>query len=143
MLHNCLFLLHFLCMPFQAEAEQEIQQLKSRCVKLELVSNSSMVHTDETMSQTVDELDLVTEESIYLVGGYDGETWLSALDIYSPSHNVIKSLQPMNSARSYASVTKLNGELYVFGGGTGTVWYDTGIACLSSLLLDVSNLCNG
>nr|GMC85896.1 kelch-like protein 3 [Ipomoea batatas] len=107
-----------------AEAEKEIQQLKSRCVKLELVSNPLIIHADETMSQTVG-LDLVTEESIYLVGGYDGETWLSALDLYSPSPNVIKSLQPMNSARSYTSVTKLNGELYALGGGTGCVWYDT------------------
>lgn len=129
-------------MAFQAEAEKEIQQLKSRCVKLELVSNPLIIHADETMSQTVG-LDLVTEESIYLVGGYDGETWLSALDLYSPSPNVIKSLQPMNSARSYTSVTKLNGELYALGGGTGCVWYDTGIACVSSLLHDVSTLRTG
>ncbi|VFQ91006.1 unnamed protein product [Cuscuta campestris] len=108
-----------------AEAEQEIQDLKSRCMKLELASDPSLPHIDETMNRSDDAYDLDPEDSIYLVGGYDGEALLSSLDLYSPSNDVIQSFQPMNSARCYAATTKLNGELYVFGGGTGCVWYDT------------------
>ncbi|PKI34133.1 hypothetical protein CRG98_045488 [Punica granatum] len=37
---------------------------------------------------------------------------------------------PMNSVRSYASVAKLNEELYVFGGGDGHSWYET-VDCYS------------
>ncbi|KAI7743060.1 hypothetical protein M8C21_007109 [Ambrosia artemisiifolia] len=65
------------------------------------------------------------DDLIFLVGGYDGMSWFSSLDAYSPSNNCIKSLKPMNTARCYAPVSVLNGELYVFGGGTRGVWYDT------------------
>ncbi|KAG4915524.1 hypothetical protein JHK87_053081 [Glycine soja] len=47
------------------------------------------------------------------------------MDLYFTSQNVIKSLKPMSSIRSYASIVWLNGEMYVFGGGNGYVWYDT------------------
>ncbi|KAL9276984.1 hypothetical protein ACSQ67_025470 [Phaseolus vulgaris] len=42
-------------------------------------------------------------------------------------HNlsVIKPCKPMNLVRSYASVVRLNGGIYVFGGGNGYIWYDT------------------
>lgn len=66
------------------------------------------------------------DDSIYLVGGYDGRSWFSSLDCYSPSQNQTKSLEPMNPARSYAPVSILDGQLYVFGGGTAGVWHDTG-----------------
>ncbi|XP_055806834.1 uncharacterized protein LOC129875548 [Solanum dulcamara] len=68
-------------------------------------------------------------ESIFLVGGYNGESWLSTLESYSPSNDVLKSFKPMHSVRTYAGVAKLCGELFVFGGGgavgTGSLWYDT------------------
>ncbi|GMP85581.1 hypothetical protein CsSME_00038678 [Camellia sinensis var. sinensis] len=57
------------------------------------------------------------DELIYLVGGYNGVLWLSALDSYSPTTGVIKSIKPMNHGRAYVSIAWLNGELYVFGGG--------------------------
>ncbi|KAJ6299812.1 hypothetical protein OIU76_020743 [Salix suchowensis] len=37
----------------------------------------------------------------------------------------MKSLRPMSSVRSYASVVQFHEELYVFGGGNGQLWYDT------------------
>ncbi|KAL9289767.1 hypothetical protein ACSQ67_024466 [Phaseolus vulgaris] len=42
-------------------------------------------------------------------------------------HNlsVIKPCKPKNLVRSYASVVRLNGGIYVFGGGNGYIWYDT------------------
>ncbi|CAH9101105.1 unnamed protein product [Cuscuta epithymum] len=108
-----------------AEAEREIQDLKSRCMKLELVSDPLMLQANETISLPAVEHNLDPEESIYLVGGYDGEAVLSSLDLYSPSDDVKRSLQPMNYDRCYAAIAKLNNVFYVFGGGTGCEWYDT------------------
>lgn len=69
------------------------------------------------------------DDLIVLVGGYDGRSWSSSLDCYSPSLNQIKQLQPMTSARNFAPVSVLDGQLYVFGGGTSSMWHDTGIKC--------------
>ncbi|PHT39852.1 Heat shock protein 90-1 [Capsicum baccatum] len=80
-----------------AHAEQEIKQLKYRCMMLE---SSNIV-------------------KILFV------SWLSTLDSYLPSFDLLNSLKPMNSVSAYASVAKLSGEFYVFGGGTGSLWYDT------------------
>lgn len=90
-------------------------------------SNPSTVLDDEKVIESFDDLNLDPNESIFLFGGYDGESWLSDLDSYYPSQNVLKSLTPMNSARSYASVAQLNGEFYAIGGGNGLVWFDTGM----------------
>ncbi|KAL0011391.1 hypothetical protein SO802_006499 [Lithocarpus litseifolius] len=88
------------------------------------------LHLDhnESVSEVIDELHLDHNESVFLAGGYDGISWLSALDSYNPSHDVIKSLKPMSCARSYFSAAELNNDLYVFGGGSGqdgSEWYDT------------------
>ena len=134
-------------MVIQMEAEREIQQLKDCCVMmLEPVSNPSVALINETVSEVIDELHLdhnesVNEvidelhldhnESVFLVGGYDGKSWLSSLDSYYPSHDVIKSLKPMSCARSYFSAAQLNNDLYIFGGGSGqdgSEWYDTGVS---------------
>jgi len=78
------------------------------------------------MTESYSEVLLDSDDSILLVGGYDGESWLSSLDLYSTSNDIIKSLKPMSSVRSYTSVAKLNDYLYVIGGGAGSLWYDTG-----------------
>ncbi|KAK6290717.1 hypothetical protein POUND7_002258 [Theobroma cacao] len=106
-------------------AEMEIQKLRDRCLMLESLSNHSVEHVNGKAIEPSEELQLDPTESIFLVGGYDGESWLSALDSYFPSQDVIKSVHPMSSVRSYASAAQLNGELYVFGGGDGYSWYDT------------------
>ena len=119
-------------MVIQMEAEREIQQLKDCCVMmLEPVSNPSVALINETVSEVIDELHLDHNESIFLAGGYDGKSWLSSLDSYYPSHDVIKSLKPMSCARSYFSAAQLNNDLYVFGGGSdqdGSEYYDTGVS---------------
>ncbi|XVF76895.1 hypothetical protein PTKIN_Ptkin13bG0304000 [Pterospermum kingtungense] len=106
-------------------SEMEIQQLKDCSPMLESFSNHSVEHVNEKVVDPSEELQLDPTESIFLLGGYDGESWLSVLNSYFPSQDVIKSVQPMSSVRSYASVAQLNGELYVFGGGDGYSWYDT------------------
>ncbi|XP_060176373.1 uncharacterized protein LOC132606762 isoform X3 [Lycium barbarum] len=104
-----------------ADAKEEIELLKRRCLMLESTS-SSRTHDSEDV---VESDDIVNDESIILAGGYDGDSWLSALDLYSPLNDVLKSLQPMNSVRSYFAIANLSGELYVFGGGSGSLWYNT------------------
>ncbi|KAG2690997.1 hypothetical protein I3760_09G216600 [Carya illinoinensis] len=106
-------------------AEMEIQRLKDHCAILEPLSNPSVAFVNGTIIDGLDEVHLDPNESIFLIGGYDGESWLAAVNLYDPSQDVIKSLRPMNSVRSFSSAAQLKGELYVFGGGNGNVWYDT------------------
>ncbi|KAK2981775.1 hypothetical protein RJ640_010292, partial [Escallonia rubra] len=109
----------------QVQAETEIRQLKDQCLLSASVSNPSVPRVDETLVESLSEVQLDLDDSIFLVGGYDGVSHLSTFKSYSPSQDVIKSLRPMNSVRSYTSVAELNGELYIFGGGNGNSWYDT------------------
>ncbi|XP_076935290.1 uncharacterized protein LOC143601893, partial [Bidens hawaiensis] len=110
----------FKLLTFQAEAQSEIKNLKGTCVTSEL----------ETCVEVNDiELNEVSlpDDPILLIGGYeyDGESWLSSLDCYSPSQNLTKSLSPMNTKRCNAAVSKLDGELFVFGGESHGHWFDT------------------
>ena len=116
-------------LEFQADAEKEIQQLKAHCMMLESICSPSISLVEQTVNESFDEMNIDPDDLIFLVGGCDGGSWLSSLDSYSPSQDMKKSLSPMTRPRSYASVAMLNGELYVFGGGNGSEWYDTGICC--------------
>lgn len=98
-------------------------------MNLESGSDLSVQHVDVTMIESSNELQVDLDEVILLVGGYDGMQWLSALDVYSPTTDTLTSRRSMYSPRSYFSIAKLNGELYAFGGGNGSLWYDTG-TCL-------------
>ncbi|EEF35711.1 conserved hypothetical protein [Ricinus communis] len=115
----------FLLVAYQVEAEEQIQQLKNRCMMLESMSNLSFTEISDTASDSFEKLNLDPTKSIYLVGGYDGESWLSALDLYFPLQDVSKSLRPMSTIRSYTSLTQFNDEIYVIGGGIGDSWYAT------------------
>ncbi|TKY63569.1 B2 protein [Spatholobus suberectus] len=84
------------------EAELEIQHLKDRCTMLESTFNLPLTHVGNTVIQSS------AIESLFLKVNFDGESWLSTVDFYCPSQNVIKSLYPMNSAHSYPSITQLN-----------------------------------
>jgi hypothetical protein len=66
------------------------------------------------------------EEKILIAGRYDSSLWLPAFNYYSPSRDLMESLCPMSFVRSHASAAKLNGEVYIFGGAYGNMWYDTG-----------------
>ncbi|KAJ8533786.1 hypothetical protein K7X08_007110 [Anisodus acutangulus] len=105
----------------QAEAKEEIGLLQNRFLMLES-TNPSRTHDGESM---VESDDMVNDESIILAGGYDGDSWLSALDSYSPLNDVLKSLQPMNSIRKYFAIANLSRELYVFGGRSESLWCNT------------------
>ncbi|XP_004492506.1 uncharacterized protein [Cicer arietinum] len=107
------------------EAELEIQLLKDRCTLLESTHNAPSLHIEETVINPSAKLHLDAKDSIYLIGGSDGQSSLASMDQYCTSQNVIQSLKPMNYLRSYASVVELNGEIYVFGGGNDCDWYDS------------------
>lgn len=82
--------------------------------------------------QSTKEIHANHDESILIVGGFDGSSWLGTMDCYYPSRDVMESFPAMKSVRSHASTAKLNGDVYVLGGVIGNVWYDTGICLMLS-----------
>ncbi|KAH6798333.1 hypothetical protein C2S51_034817 [Perilla frutescens var. frutescens] len=96
-----------------AEAEQEILRLENRCLAWEYISEKPL------------DVQLNINESILIVGGYDGVSWSSALQSFFPPEDILRSLKPMSSARWNAPIVAFNEELYVFGGGSGSKWYNT------------------
>lgn len=82
---------------------------------------------NELMTESFDEPHMGVGEVIFVMGGYDGVTWLPTVDCYSPSRGIVKPAKPMNSVRSYASATVLNGLIYNIGGWNGydNQWCDT------------------
>ncbi|KAK1296135.1 hypothetical protein QJS10_CPB15g01627 [Acorus calamus] len=109
----------------QVHMEKEAQRLKNRIKYLEYKIDLSLTHVDESQNELIIKLKLMPEDYIYLVGGVDDTTWLSAVDSYAPSLDMLTSLRPMCSARAYASAVALNGSLYVFGGNDGALCYKT------------------
>ncbi|KAG5582238.1 hypothetical protein H5410_052865 [Solanum commersonii] len=104
-----------------ANAQEEIKLLKARCLMLES-TNPSRTHDS---ANVVESDDIVCDESIILAGGFDGNNWQSALDLYSPLSDVLKPLKPMSSFRSYFAIANLSREVYVFGGKFGKFWDNT------------------
>ncbi|KAL7107568.1 hypothetical protein ACP275_06G063000 [Erythranthe tilingii] len=100
----------------------EIDQLKRRCHKLEFVPSSAI---DYYALEYCQPPNITAQESVLIVGGFDGDSWLPDLSLYSPPEDHEISLCPMTCSRSYASVAKLNGDLYIFGGVDDGIWYDT------------------
>ncbi|KAK9668542.1 hypothetical protein RND81_13G068000 [Saponaria officinalis] len=121
------------------ESEVDLSQGLDDRMPVTLHCNSKMhgVTGDSCSDQQLD-----SDDFIYLTGGYDGKSWLASVECYYPSKDMIKSLCPMLSARSYASLARLNGDIYVVGGGSGgkdDVWYDT-VECYSPVNNDWTSL---
>lgn len=113
---------------------QKICCLEDRCKALELRESSAVGPVVETRYETGCKPPPFNE-SIFIVGGYDGSSHLSASYLYSPHEDIMTSLSPMRFVRSQASVAKLRGELYVFGGFYDDVWHDTGTNCSHDIVL--------
>lgn len=64
---------------------------------------------------------------IFVMGGYDGLSWLPRMECYSPSLDAVTYLKQMSVVRSNASAAVLNGVIYNCGGWNGysKLWYDT------------------
>ncbi|PON80905.1 BTB-kelch protein [Trema orientale] len=110
----------------QVESRSEIQLPKARLNALErqLFERSGKVEREESESRNDSHPSL--EESVLLVGGYDGSSWLSAIDCYQPSLGYMESRSSTRLVHKYASAVNLNGEVYVFGGENKkkNVWCD-------------------
>ncbi|PIN25371.1 hypothetical protein CDL12_01883 [Handroanthus impetiginosus] len=100
----------------------EISELSKRYHNLESLSFSACNHCNREDRQSPS---ITSEESVLMVGGFDGSSWLPYLSLYSPSLDNVISLCQMTFSRSHASVAKLNGEVYMFGGAHDGVWYDS------------------
>ncbi|XP_038885976.1 uncharacterized protein LOC120076281 [Benincasa hispida] len=107
-----------------AGSKNEIQSLRSWCEMLESGMNSKQSSMGGKELQSTEEIPANLDESILILGGFDG-SWLSTMNCYYPSRDIMESLPAMRSVRSHASTAKLNGEIYVLGGVNGNVWYDT------------------
>ncbi|XP_073114552.1 uncharacterized protein [Elaeis guineensis] len=105
------------------ESGRKLQRLKDHVKELEAKIDPSTI-VDDSLNNFVEQC-LGSEDVIYLIGGFNGLSWLSALDSFSPSLDLLTPLEPLNSARSYASAVALDGSIYVFGGGDGHLWYNT------------------
>ncbi|CAD6270306.1 unnamed protein product [Miscanthus lutarioriparius] len=79
---------------------------------------------DDSLNQFVEQC-LGSEDVIYLVGGFDGFSFVPSLDSFSPSLDVVTPLKPMAVGKSYTSTVALEGKIFVLGGGDGVCWFDT------------------
>lgn len=110
-------------------AEKEIQFLNGRVKELESKALKLANGPHEQILRSY----LSPEDAIYLMGGFDGNSWLSSLECFHPFNDVIKHLQPMSYTRSYAASAALDGVIYVFGGGDGDSWFDS-VECYNPIL---------
>ncbi|XP_020080324.1 kelch-like protein 20 [Ananas comosus] len=92
------------------ESEKKIQRLERQVHVLE-----SKLYPSISLSSAATPL-AEAEQAIYLMGGYNGTTWLSTLDCLSPATDSLVSLRPMSVTRSYASAVALSNNIFVFGG---------------------------
>ncbi|XP_062180802.1 uncharacterized protein LOC133885158 [Phragmites australis] len=122
----------------QIESNQDIISLREvvkdsgrKVQQLEYLVDELQFKFDSSLSLLGSMCNNVVTPSIFLIGGYNGVTWLSSLDSFSPEKDILVGLTPMGSARSYASAAALDGHIFAFGGGDGMSWYNT-VECYSS-----------
>ncbi|XP_060964734.1 uncharacterized protein LOC133029021 isoform X1 [Cannabis sativa] len=101
-----------------------IQLLKDRCIALENQLFKQSGNDEQEESESINDLHPNLDELVLLVGGFDGSSWLPALDFYHPSLDHMEHRSSMRFARSYACAANLNGEIYILGGVCNNVWYD-------------------
>ena len=68
----------------------------------------------------------VPVQRVYILGGHDGHSWLASVDVLSPARHEYYPVASMLTPRSYAASSVLMGQVYIFGGGNGKLWYETG-----------------
>jgi len=66
------------------------------------------------------------QHEIYILGGL-AHTWLESVIVYSPAMNQMRSAAPMLAPCSYAAASLLDGNMYLYGGGDGSSWSDSGM----------------
>jgi len=99
--------------------------------QLEYLVDELQFKFDSSLSLLGSMCNTLAKPSIFLIGGYNGVTWLSSLDSFTPEKDAVLGLTPMSSPRSYASAAVLDGHIFAVGGGDGMSWYNT-VECYSS-----------
>lgn len=74
------------------------------------------------------------QQELYILGGL-AETWLESVVAFSPYTNKCRPATPLLAPRSYAASSILNNHIFLYGGGDGGSWHDTG----KSILLHLFN----
>nr|XP_043633728.1 uncharacterized protein LOC122604934 [Erigeron canadensis] len=98
------------------QSKQEIDQLRTSLSNL--VSRSgSIVDPADVDTQLLSKSQSNLVESVYIVGGFDGSSWMSTIESYFPYHDHKCSLSPMKFVKTYASAATFNAEIFHFGGG--------------------------
>ena len=64
-------------------------------------------------------------QDLYILGGL-ADVWLDSVVVYSPLSNQLKNVASLLAPRSYAASSILHGYVYLYGGGDGTSWSDSG-----------------
>jgi hypothetical protein len=77
------------------------------------------------------------QHEIYILGGL-ADTWLESVLVYSPATNQMRGAAPMLAPRSYAAASLLDSNIYLYGGGDGSSWSDSGMCSCSTVLTCVS-----
>lgn len=82
------------------------------------------------------------QQELYILGGL-AETWLESVVAFSPYTNQCRPTTPLLAPRSYAASSILNNHIFLYGGGDGGSWHDTGkfillhfVECLIYLCLN-------
>ena len=58
----------------------------------------------------------VLNGKIWVLGGYNGESYLRSVECYCPKKNVWKMVAPMIKSRSIFNAAVVDGKLYAIGG---------------------------
>lgn len=118
---------------------KRVVELKDKVKKLN--SKIDPLSLDDSLNQFVEQC-LGSEDVIYLIGGFDGISFLSSLDSFSPSLDILTPLKPMTVGRSYTSTVALDGKIFVLGGSDGACWFDTGARGFLCLVSHVISDCH-
>lgn len=68
-------------------------------------------------------------QQLYLIGGNDGDDWLDAVEVYSPSEGSWYTAQAMPLERGYGAAAAIDRQLFVMGGGNGESWLQSVLMC--------------
>lgn len=65
-------------------------------------------------------------QQLYILGGL-ADAWLDTVVAYSPHTNQCKPVASLLGCRAYAATSICHGYIYLYGGGDGTSWSDSGM----------------
>uniref|UniRef100_J3M4A1 DCD domain-containing protein n=2 Tax=Oryza brachyantha TaxID=4533 RepID=J3M4A1_ORYBR len=123
----------------QTKSQEEILSLSevvkdsgTKLQQLEYCIDELQFKLDSSLSLVSNACNTLDKPSIFLMGGYNGVSWLSSLDAFAPEKDILVPLTPLSSARSYASVAQLEGCIFIFGGGQDNLWYNT-VECYNTM----------